>query len=70
LIPNNEGSMWIIAMRDDLAPSGSRAASRTKGYSRNLGDPIRAIGKVADGGAGRRKTGALRRAAIGSRTGS
>jgi hypothetical protein len=28
----NEGSMWGIAMRDDLAPPGSRAASRMKGH--------------------------------------
>src|SRR2546430_1046937 len=28
LVPNSEDSTWVIATRDDLAPPGSRAASR------------------------------------------
>jgi len=57
-VPNHEGSMCIVAMRDGVAPPGSWAASRTKGHLRNPGDPAGSIGVVSDGGTSRGTTGA------------
>jgi len=50
LVPINEGSMCIVVMRDDIAPPGSRTASRGKGCHRNPGGPTGSIGLVIDGG--------------------
>jgi hypothetical protein len=68
-VPDDEGSMCIVDMRDDVAPPGSWAASRTKGQLRDPGDPTGAVGLVTDGGDERGKTGAHHRAEVGSRTG-
>jgi hypothetical protein len=57
-IPVHEGSMCIVVMRDDVAPPGSWAASRTKGHLRNPGGPAGSIGMVPDGGTSRGMTGA------------
>lgn len=65
-----EGSMCVVAMRDGVAPPGSRTASRWKGQRRNPRGPAGAVGMVADGGALRGKTVAAHRAEAGSRTGS
>ena len=46
LFPDNEGSMWVVATRDGLAPPGSRTASRIEGHLRNPGGPAGAIGVV------------------------
>ena len=70
LIPINEDSMWVIAKRDDFAPSGSRTTSCTKGNRWNLGGPTGSRGVVTTGGAARGKTGAWYRAEVGSRTDS
>ena len=69
-VPDGEGSMCVVAMRDSVAPPGSRTASRGKGYSRNPGGPAGSVETVNDGGVARGATGALRRAEAGSRTGS
>ena len=66
----HEGNMYAVAMRDGNAPPGSWSASRTKGLCRNLGEPTGSVDDVVDGGAARGVTGALRRAEVGSRTGS
>src|SRR6516162_11431146 len=50
-VPVNEGSTEIVATRDDLAPPGSRTASRTKGRLRNTGDPTGSRGVRVTGGA-------------------
>lgn len=39
LVLCNEGNMCIVAMRDDVAPPGSKAISRMKGFCRNLRGP-------------------------------
>jgi hypothetical protein len=70
LLPVNEGSMCAVAKREGAAPPGSWTASRTKGHFRNPGGPAGSIGLVADGGVAQGRTGALRRAEAGSRTGS
>ena len=65
-----EGITCTVAMRDGAAPPGSWTASRMKGLSRNLGEPAGSIGEVAGGGVAQGLTEALRRAEVGSRTGS
>ena len=42
LVLCNEGSMCAVAMRDGVAPPGSMASSRAKGWHRNLGGPTTA----------------------------
>lgn len=69
-IPDGEGSMCVVAMRDSVAPPGSKAASRTNGHPWNPGGPAGSVETVNDGDAARGATGALRRAEAGSRTGS
>ncbi len=69
LLPCNEGRMCVVAMRDDVAPPGSRNASRTKGHLRDPGGPAGSVGLIADGGTEQGKTVAPRRAEAGSRTG-
>jgi len=69
-VPVAEGSMCAVAKRDGDAPPGSKAASRTKGHHWDPGDPTGAVGMVADGGGAQGQTGVLRRAEVGSRTGS
>jgi hypothetical protein len=59
-VPVHEGCMCIVAMRDDVAPPESWAASRTKGNLRNPGDPTGSIGMVPDGGTSRGMTVAAR----------
>lgn len=39
LVPVNEGSIRIAAMRGDQTPPGSRSTSRTEGQRRDTGDP-------------------------------
>jgi hypothetical protein len=69
LVPYSEGSMCIVDMRDDVAPPGSRTASRQKGQPRDPGDPTGSVEMIDDGGAVQGETGAMRRAEVGSRTG-
>ncbi len=69
-VPNHEGSMCIVDMRDDVAPPESWTASRTKGHFWNPGGPAGSVGVVADGGATQGTTGASHRAEAGSRTDS
>ena len=42
LVICNEGNMCAVAMRDGVAPPGSMASSRAKGWHRNLGGPATA----------------------------
>jgi integrase/recombinase XerD len=42
LVLHNEGSMCAVVMRDGVAPPGSKASSRAKGWHRNLGGPAAA----------------------------
>ncbi len=63
----HEGSMSLSAMRGKAAPPGSRTVSRTKGRHRNPGDPTGSDGLVTVGGVARGRTGARRRAEVGSR---
>ena len=67
LVPNSEDSTWVIATRDDLAPPGSRAASRTKGCLRDPGDPTGTIGRSTMGAPskGRPELGAEPRSGVG-----
>lgn len=62
-LPNDEGCTDTVAMRDSVAPAGSKAASRIKGQVRNTGGPAAAIGVVPDGGVATRgdRSGAPRR---------
>jgi hypothetical protein len=69
-VPAHEGFMCAVDMRDGDAPPGSWSASCTNGVCRNLGEPIGSGDDVVVGGAARGVTGVLRRAEIGSRTGS
>lgn len=65
-----EGSMCVVVgRRDDVAPPGSEATSRMKGYLRDWRGPVGSAGRVTGGGERRGTTRALRRAEIGSRTG-
>ena len=66
----HEGSTCVIAMRDDAAPSGSKAASRMKSIRRNMRGPTGSAGLVSGGGWRRGIAGAAVRAEVGSRTGS
>lgn len=67
-VRKHEGSMSLSVMRGEAAPPGSRTVSRTKGRHRNPGDPTGSDGMVAVGGVARGRTGARRRAEVGSRT--
>ena len=69
-VPVHEGSMCTVAMRDDDAPSGSKARSRMEGNHRNMRGPTGAAGLVSGGGRRRGKSEAVVRAEVGSRTGS
>lgn len=42
LVFHNEGNTRSVGMQDIIAPPGSEAISRMKGYYRNLGGPARA----------------------------
>ena len=70
LIPYSEGSMGIVARREDVAPPGSWITSRMEGHLRNPGGPTGSLGLVAEGGVAQGRTGVRRRAEVGSRTGS
>jgi len=65
----HEGSMSLSVMRGKAAPPGSRTVSRTKGRHRNPGDPTGSDELVFVGGVARGRTGARRRAEVGSRIG-
>jgi hypothetical protein len=67
-VPVVEGHVYVLVMQEDDAPPGSLTASRVKGQRRDPGDPIGAVGIVADGDVSRGKTEATRRAEVGSRT--
>jgi RNA-directed DNA polymerase len=51
LVPVNEGSIRIAAMRGDQTPPGSRNTSRTEDQRRDLGDPDGSIGRSSMGAA-------------------
>ena len=69
-VPEPEGSMCAVAMRDGVASPGSKAASRMNSIHRNMRDPTGSAGLVSGGGWGRGAAGAAIRAEVGSRTGS
>jgi hypothetical protein len=50
VFPSHEGCMSIVVMRDDVAPSGSMAASRMEGNHRNMRGPTGSTGSVSSGG--------------------
>lgn len=68
--PVVEGNMCTVVMRDGDAPLGTWTTSCMEGLSRNLGEPTGSVVEIGDGGAARGVTEALRRAEVGSRTGS
>ncbi len=68
-VRKHEGSMSLSVMRGKAAPPGSRTVSRTKGRHRNPGDPTGSDEVVFVGGGAQGKTGARRRAEVGSRIG-
>lgn len=70
MFPKHEGSMSIVVMRDDVAPSGSKAGSRMEGNHRNMRGPTGSAGLVSSGGQQQGTAGAAVRAEVGSRTGS
>ena len=65
-----EGNMCGIAMRDAVAPPGSKAASRMEGKHWNMRGPTGSAGLVSGGGWWQGTAGAIIRAEVGSRTGS
>ena len=69
-VPSLEGSTCGIAMRDDVASSGSKAASRTHSTHRNMRGPTGSVRLVSDGGGRRGIARAVVRAEVGRRTGS
>jgi hypothetical protein len=69
-VPVHEGSTCAIAMRDGVAPSGSKAASRMEGKRRNMRGPTGSTGLVSGGGWRQGNAGVAIRAEVGSRTGS
>ena len=69
-VPSLEGSTCIVAMRDDAASPGSKAASRMEGNRRNMRGPTGSAGVVSGGGWRQGTAGAAIRAEVGSRTGS
>ena len=66
----HEGSTCVIARRDDVAPPGSKAASRMEGKHRNMRGPTGSARLVSGGGEWQGDAGAAVRAEVGSRTGS
>ena len=70
VFPKHEGSMSIVDMRDDVAPSGSMAGSRMEGNHRNMRGPIGSTGLVSSGGQRQGTARAAVRAEVASRTGS
>jgi len=69
VFPSHEGSMSIVVMRDDAAPSGSMAASRMECNHRNMRGPTGSTGLVSSGGQRQGTARAAVRAEVGSRTG-
>lgn len=69
MFPRHEGSMSIVVMQDDAAPTGSMAASRMEGNHRNMRGPTGSIGLVSSGGQRQGTARATVRAEVGSRTG-
>lgn len=70
MFPKHEGNMSIVDRRDDVAPSGSMAASRMEGNHRNMRGPTGTAGLVSRGGQRQGTARAADRAEVGSRTGS
>ena len=68
MFPSHEGCMSIVVMRDDVAPSGSMAASRMEGNHRNMRGPTGSTGSVSSGGQRQGTARAAVRAEVGSRT--
>jgi hypothetical protein len=66
----HEGSTCVIARRDDVAPPGSKAASRMESKHWNMRGPTGSAGLVSGGGWRQGTTGADIRAEVGSRTGA
>jgi hypothetical protein len=69
-VPALEGSMCVIATRDDVASPGSKAASRMDSIHRNMRGPTGSARLVSGGGGRQGDAGAAVRAEVGSRTGS
>lgn len=53
MFPRHEGSMSIVVMRDDAAPSGPMAGSRMEGNHRNMRGPTGSAGLVPVGDSGK-----------------
>lgn len=53
VFPSHEGSMCIVVMRDDAAPSGSMAGSRMEGNHRNMRGPTGSAGLASSGDSGK-----------------
>lgn len=53
MFPRHEGSMSIVVMQDDAAPTGSMAASRMEGNHQNMRGPTGSIGLVSVGDSGK-----------------
>ena len=70
MFPYHEGSTCVVAMRDGVAPPGSKAGSRMEGNRRNMRGPTGSAGLVSGGGGRQGTAGAAIRAEVGSRTGS
>ena len=69
-VPKHEGSMCTVAMRDGVAPSGSKAGSRMESNHRNMRGPIGSAGLIPGGGWKQGNAEASIRAEVGSRTDS
>ena len=65
-VPVHEGSTFAIAMRDGVAPPGSKAGSRMESIRRNMRGPTGSARLVSGGGGRRGSAGAALRAEVGS----
>ena len=67
MFPKREDSTGDLAMREIVAPPGSKAASRTEGKRWNMRGPTGSVALVRDGGHRRGDAGVDVRAEVGSR---
>lgn len=68
MFPKCEDRMSDLAMREVVAPPGSKATSRTEGKRWNMRGPTGSVALVRDGGVRRGDAGVELRAEVGSRT--
>lgn len=67
MFPKREDSTGDLAMREIVAPPGSKAASRTEGKRWNMRGPTGSVALVRDGGCRQGNAGVDARAEVGSR---